>query len=225
MVLFVKYLNSIGINQILLNCFGKIKKNNKGISASNMFKQIFCWLYDGTSRHLSYFDQLKGDKGYASVIENTQEEMASSHQIKRFFKLFSWLSGGMFRQVLRKLFVWRLKIEKPKVIEITIDTMVMDNDEAEKRDGVQPTYKKKKGFQPLQIIWNGKIVDAIFRSGKKHSNYGNTVVNMVRELVKVIRKEYSETATIILRQLRNIDCFKTNIQLFFCSKFRIVQFR
>jgi hypothetical protein len=44
----------------------------------------------------------------------------------------------------------------------------MDNDEAQKRQGVEPPYKKKKGFQPLQMIWNHKIVDAVFRGGKKH---------------------------------------------------------
>jgi hypothetical protein len=68
------------------------------------------------------------------------------------------------------MFIWRLKIEKPEEIIITIDTMVMDNDEAACREGVQPTYKKVKGFQPLQLIWKGKIIDAIFRGGKKHSN-------------------------------------------------------
>ena len=199
MILFVKYLSNVEIFPLLSGIFGDIRKNKKGIPVWNIFKQIFCWLYDGTSRHLNYLDQLKGDAGYAAVIENSQEEMASSHQIKRFFKSFSWVSGKRYRRVLRKMFIWRLKIEKPKVIDLTIDTMVMDNDEAEKRDGVQPTYKKKKGFQPLQIIWKSKIVDAIFRGGKKHSNYGNTVVNMVSDLVKIIRKEYSETVTIILR--------------------------
>ncbi len=44
----------------------------------------------------------------------------------------------------------------------------------------------------MQIIWKGKIVDAIFRGGKKHSNYGDTVVNIVTGLVNVIREEYSE---------------------------------
>lgn len=187
MALFVKYLSNVEIYPLLSGFFGGIRKNKKGIPVWNIFKQVFCWLYDGTSRHLNYFDQLKGDEGYAAVIENSQEEMASSHQMKRFFKSFSWVSGGLYRRVLRKMFIWRLKIEETKVIDLTIDTMVMDNDEAEKRDGVQPTYKKKKGFQPLQIIWRSKIIDAIFRGGKKHSNYGNTVVNMVRELVKVIR--------------------------------------
>ncbi len=199
MALFVKYLNNVEIYPLLQSFFGNIRKNNKGLPVWNIFKQMFCWFYDGTSRHLNYFDQLKGDEGYASVIENSQEEMASSHQMKRFFKSFPWVCGGVFRKILRKMFIWRLKIEKPKVIDLTIDTMVMDNDEAEKRNGVQPTYKKVKGFQPLQVIWKGKIVDAIFRGGKKHSNYGNAVVNMVTELVKGIRKEYSETVTIILR--------------------------
>ncbi|MCP4459198.1 MAG: IS1380 family transposase, partial [Cytophagales bacterium] len=59
--------------------------------------------------------------------------------------------------------------------------------------------RKKKGFQPLQAIWKGKIVDAIFRGGKKHSNYGNSVVNMMGDLVRAIRKEYNETVTIIIR--------------------------
>ncbi len=54
------------------------------------------------------------------------------------------------------MFIWRLRIENPDVIDLTIDTIVMDNDEAERRYGVQPTYKKVKGFQPLQVIWKGR---------------------------------------------------------------------
>jgi hypothetical protein len=179
--------------------FGCVRKNKKGLPVWNIFKQIFCWFYDGTSRHLNSFDQLKRDDGYASAIENSHEDMVSSHQIKRFCKSFSWLCGGSFRKILRKIFIWRLKLEKPEIIDLTLDTMVMDNDEAQKRYGVQPTYKRVKDFLPLQAIWKGKIVDAIFRGGKKHSNNGNSVVNMMRDLVQVIRLEYSESVTIIVR--------------------------
>jgi len=199
MALFVKYLSSVEIYPLLQDLFGDIRKNKKGLPVWNIFEQLFCWFYDGTSRRLNYFDQLKGDEGYASIIENSEDEMASSHQMKRFFKSFSWVCGGPFRKILRKMFIRRLRLEKPEVIDLTIDTMVMDNDEAQKRYGVQPAYKKVKGFQPLQVIWKGKIVDAVFRGGKKHSNYGNTVVNMMRVLVQVIRKEYRETVTIIVR--------------------------
>ncbi len=199
MALFVKYLSNVEIYSLLQEYFGDIRKSKKGLPVWNIFKQIFCWFYDGTSRHLNSFDQLKVDEGYASVIENSWEEMVSSHQIKRFYKSFSWVCGVSFRKILRKLFIWRLRRENPEVIDITLDTMVMDNDEAQKRYGVEPTYKQVKGFQPLQAIWKGKIIDAIFRGGKKHSNYGNSVVNMLKDLVGVIRKEYCETVTIIIR--------------------------
>lgn len=199
MVLFVRYLNGINIYPILMILFGGLRKNKKGIEVWNIFKQVFCNFYDGSSRHLTYYDRLKQDEGYRAIIENTQEEMVSSHQIKRFYKSFSWLYGKMFRKVLKELFIWRLKLKKPEMIELTLDTMVMSNDEAEKRHGVQPTYKKVKGFQPLQLIWERKIVDAIFRGGKKHSNFGNTTINMITEIVELIRKRYSKNITIVLR--------------------------
>jgi hypothetical protein len=37
--------------------------------------------------------------------------------------------------MLRKLFIWRLKIEKPEIIILGMDTMVMNNEEAKKRGG------------------------------------------------------------------------------------------
>ncbi len=198
LTLFVKYINGIGILPILLKFFGSIRKTEKGLDVSTIFKQIFCWFYDGTSRHLVSFDDLKKDEGYAATIETSVKEMASSHQIKRFFGKFSYFYIWKFRKVLEHLFVWRLNILKPDIINLTLDTMVMNNDESLRRHGVKPTYKKKKGFQPLQIIWNRKIVDAIFRSGDKHSNYGKDVSLMITKIVNVIRKKYRNDVTIIL---------------------------
>ena len=82
---------------------------------------------------------------------------------------------------------------------LTLDTMVMDNDEAVKREGCDPTYKKVKGFQPLHLIWEGKIIDAIFRRGKRHSNYGNDVEKMIRGIVTLIRTRYDARVTIVIR--------------------------
>ena len=198
LVLFSKYLSSVGIFHILDKNFNHLRKSSKGLEVWQLFKQVFCFFFDGTSEHLVYFDKVKKDAGYAGTIEEKQEVLASSHTVKRFFKTFSWLMGGTFRKILRQLFLWRLKIERPDVIKLTLDTMVMNNDDAKKRHGVQPTYKKVKGFQPLQMIWNGKIVDAVFRGGKKNSNYGNTVVNMVTNLVQYIRQHYRKDVSIIL---------------------------
>jgi hypothetical protein len=199
LALFVRYVSQVNIYALLFDAFGHIRRSEKGQPVWNVFKQIFCFFYDGTSRHLVYFDQLKRDRGYASVIENTSEEMIGSHQAKRFFKAFSWLCGGIFRRILKRLFIWRLKIQRPEKIELTIDLMIMDNDEAVKRHGVEPTYKKVKGFGSLQVLWNRKVVDAIFRGGSKHSNAGQTVVNMVTDLVNLIRREYRADVPIVVR--------------------------
>jgi len=198
LALFNRYIEKIGVLKLLDNRFGFIRKSAKGLAVELIFKQIICWLFDGTSRHLTYFDQLKKDEGYASVIETDPSHMASSHVIKRFCRKFRIGCAFIFRPVLRKMFIWRLKIEKPDEIRLYGDSMVLNNDDAKNRQGVQPTYKKILGFKPLQIIWNGKIVDAIFRGGKKNCNYGPVMLNMVTGLVKLIREEYREDVPIFL---------------------------
>jgi hypothetical protein len=119
--------------------------------------------------------------------------------MKRFFRAFAIFHAGAFRWVLKELFLWRLRREKIRVVMLTLDTMVMDNDEALQREGCDPTYKKVKGFQPLQLIWEGKIVDAIFRRGKRHSNYGRDVEKMIRGIVSLIRTRYDASVSIIVR--------------------------
>ena len=197
--LFVRYLRSIVLFPYLEESFSKIRKSNKGKGIAEVFKQLFCFFMDGTSRHLVYFDTLKEDEGYAGSIETKAECMLSSHAVKRFFgaMLLPW--GFMFRKVLRKLFLWRLQVVKPLMIVIGLDTMVMDNDEAEKRHGVKPTYKKEKGFQPIQMTWGRFIIDAIFRSGDKHSNHGDDAAKMVKGIVALIRKHYREDVPIVIR--------------------------
>jgi len=43
--------------------------------------------------------------------------------------------------------------------------MVMDNDDTNHRHGLEQTYKKEKGFQPLQMTCARFIIDAVFRQG------------------------------------------------------------
>ena len=195
--IFSSYLEQTNVFAVLEQAFGYLRKSRKGLGIWKLFHQLLCFLVDGTSRHLSYFDQLKGDSGYASTIQVAGEEMASSHRVKRFFKLFPWTAGKVFRRILKELFVWRLLITQPDLIVIGLDTMVMDNDYAEKRHGVTPTYKKVKGFQPIQFTWRGLIIDAVFRSGKWHSNSRGTAEHMLEELVNLIRSRYRQDATIV----------------------------
>ena len=197
--LFVRYLRGIDLAPHTDRLFGSIRKHPKGLAIPELFKQVLCFLFDGTSRHLSHFDVLAKDTGYAAAIDTHPESMASSHTVKRFFTAFSWPRIFLFRRLLLQLFLWRLKLVKPPVIILGLDTMVMDNDDAPKRHGVKPTYKKVLGFAPLQMTWGRFIVDAVFRGGDKHSNHGDTASQMLRHVVRMIRTKYSQTVPIILR--------------------------
>jgi hypothetical protein len=179
--------------------FGGIRKNRKGQPVADIFKQLFCFFLDGTSRRLAHFDTLKGDPGYAASIETDSPAMLSRAAVKRFFTGFSWYRIWLFRHLLQQLFLWRLKLSQPRLIELGIDTMVMDNNDARRRHGVEPTYKRVKGFQPLQMTWGRLIIDAVFRGGSKHSNHGNTVEQMVRHIVAKIRKGYRGEVPILIR--------------------------
>lgn len=197
--LFVKYLLGIELFSHVERMFGSMRKSGKGVPIVELFKQILCFFFDGTSRHLVWFDALAKDPGYAAVIETSPKHMASSHAVKRFCQAFSMSRIYLFRRLLLQLFLWRLRVTQPGLIELNIDTMVMDNNQAPKRHGVEPTYKKVLGFQPLQMTWGRYIIDAVFRGGSKHSNNGDSVRQMILHVVRLIRKHHSQTIPIIFR--------------------------
>ena len=75
--LFVIYLRNSGLLPHLESEFGSIRKSRKGQKVTKIFKQLFCFFLDGSSRHLSYFDALKRDEGYAATIETEPRHMLS----------------------------------------------------------------------------------------------------------------------------------------------------
>ena len=143
LVLFVAYLHQIQIFPIIDRFFGSMRKSRKGVDIFELIKQVLCFMVDGKSRHLTCFDQLSKDAGYAGSIETDLGQMASSHRMKRFFKAFAW-TRIFFLRLLQTLFIWRLKIKQPELIELGIDAMVMDNDDANCRQGVKPPIKRKR---------------------------------------------------------------------------------
>ena len=199
LALFVRYLRAISLYPHLERLFGSIRRNRKGQPIGEIFKQLLCFFVDSTSRHLVFFDALKEDEGYTRAIESEAGLMLSSHAVKRFFRGFWWPRIFLFRRLLQWLFLWRLRKENPPVVVLGLDSMVMDNSEAAKRHGVKPTYKKVKGFQPLQMTWRRFIIDAVFRSGDRHSNHADTAEKMVRHVVKRIRKHFRQEVPIIIR--------------------------
>lgn len=199
LVPFVRYLAASSILPLVELLFGRIRKSSKGQPIAEIFKQLFVFFADGTSRHLTRFDALRQDPGYAGTVESAQEQLLSSHAVKRFFKAFSLPLNHAFRRLLRHLFLWRLKLAQPEVIVLGLDTVVLNNDDARKRHGVSPTYKKVKGFQPLQLSWKRFVIDAIFRRGDKHSNHGNEAIRMLRTVCDLIRTRYRNSVPIVVR--------------------------
>lgn len=159
---FVRYLEKINIYSPLERYFDSIRKHNKGIEVTEAFKQLFCFFVDGTSFHLTRFDELKKDKGYGTAIETSQEDMASSHQIKRFLNDFSFARNFLFRRELLDLFIWRLNYEKPEVILLDLDLMVMDNDQAKKREVVDLTYKKVTYLERMGKLLPYRTLQPVF---------------------------------------------------------------
>jgi hypothetical protein len=199
LVFFSRYVRNIGILAELDRVFGSIRRSQKGLPVADLFHQSLCFFFEGTSRHLTRFDALKEDAGHAGAIETAPERMASSHTMKRFFGAFRGPQNFGFRRVLQQLFLWMLKRQAPEVVVLGIDAMVMNNDEAKQRQGVEPTYKRVCGFAPLQITWGRFIVDTVFRGGSKHSNADDSVASAVRHLVGRIRKHYRADVAIVLR--------------------------
>lgn len=197
--LIMRYIERIRLYVLIFSTISSLfLKNKKGLQLPQFLKQMFAFIIDGTSMSISFFDKLKTEEGYAALLENKKSEMASSHQIKRFFRKLSFIKNNIFNNILHELFIWRLTISKPKVILLGIDTMVLDNDGAKKREGNEVTYKKKKGFQPLHICWGPFLIDVLFRRGSAHSNHGTDYTDRVRAIVNLICARYSEDVPIII---------------------------
>jgi len=196
---FLRYVEQIGFYELSEKVLGHIQISSKGLLLYQFIKQMLAYFIDGTYMSIESFNVRKKDSGYCALLENKEEEMSSSHQIKRFFRklMNNKIGNTIFRKILYKLFLWRLQIEKPIVIILGVDTMVMDNNDAEKREGVEPTYKKKKGYQPLHISWGTYLVDIVFRSGSCHSNHGTDFIDSVEAITKLIRKHYKSDIPII----------------------------
>lgn len=197
---FARYLDGTGMDWFVDRWLGALRRNAKGRSAAECMRQVLLFMVDGTSRHLSHFDELKADEGYAATIERRPEDLLSSHSVKRFFGAIGWGRIWLLRKLLQELFIWRLRIEKPSVVMLDLDVMIMDNDEADAREGVTRTYKRVKGFAPLQMVWNRVVVDAVLRAGHHHSNHKDTTKKMVSHVVRMIRRRYSGSVPIIVRQ-------------------------
>ncbi|MDF1550751.1 MAG: hypothetical protein P1P88_23210 [Bacteroidales bacterium] len=90
--LIMRYIERIGLYVLIFSTISSLfLKNKKGLQLPQFLKQMFAFMIDGTSMSISFFDKLKTEEGYAALLENKKSEMASSHQIKRFFRKLSFI--------------------------------------------------------------------------------------------------------------------------------------
>ena len=101
LTLISRYLRTIGIAEQLARMFSFVRKRQTGASLAAIFTQILLYFFDGTEFHLTRFDHLKADAGYAASIETAVSEMLSSHVVKRFFTSITIVRVWLFRRVLR----------------------------------------------------------------------------------------------------------------------------
>lgn len=206
---FSLFLENSGLLTSSLKTLNFSKKSAKGQSFRSILKQILCFMTVGKSNALSHFDYLGNDPGYAAVLEMYQNQLVSSHTVKRILRSMTSLLRHPdnqgddhfhpFRNLLELLFRHMLRYRKPESVVISIDSMVLDNDLARKREGCAPTYKKVTGFHPLHAVWDGLFIDAIFRPGNHHSNHKDQVSGMIRRITAVIREELGKDVNILFR--------------------------
>ena len=184
---YMEYLDPQGLLGFISEHFEHHRKSKKGLSLGSLVTQLLGFFADGTNTALSFFDVLKDDSSRFSLLGIEQGSAASSHTMKRFLKKFQLGDMRLFESIYLELFAWRLKVEQPKVLELCLDSVVYNNDDALKRHGCSPTYKKVKGFQPLNVLWNGYTAWSRFRSGSTHGNHGTAAATAIKQVTQKAR--------------------------------------
>ena len=159
--LFVRYVRGIGLYPHLDRLFGSLRKSRKGQPVTEIFKQLLCFLLDGSSRHLVSFDALKEDAGYGGAIETKPEALLSSHAVKRFFGRFSMWRIWLFRRVLQQLFLWRLRLQQPPLILLG---MAWTTTRPPSATAWRRPTSGSKGFSRFRLP-GAACFDAVFRGG------------------------------------------------------------
>ncbi len=102
--LFLRYAEQTKFYEVITFVFNSLDIfNAKGLQLQQFMKQVIAFFIDGTDMSIAGFDKRKKDESYPAVLENSLEEMASSHQIKRFFKKLSIVPPFAFRKILQNL--------------------------------------------------------------------------------------------------------------------------
>ena len=119
----------------MLQSCGDMKGSRKGLHPGEQLRQFMLNCIDGTSTHLSVFDEKCLDPSYAPLIG--ADKLLSTSSAKR---MLSHTKPRTIRRMIEMSFMKRLKKEKAPYIKPDLDTVVFENDSSQTREGCSVTY-------------------------------------------------------------------------------------
>lgn len=194
---FANFLSGTCLSEKLQESFSHLRKSSKGIQLSDAFFQLLLFFADGTYQHLNGFDKLKSNEAWEKL--HGCKRTLNTAQLQRLLDKITPHEINLLRPLLRQIFLSALKSLKPSQVVLFLDSCVYVNDEAKCRGGVKPTYKKKKAYHPINLIWQGLYVDTVFQRGDYSTNHDGVAITMLKEAVPLIREALGENIQIIVR--------------------------
>ena len=194
---YVNFLNGSGIADELEETLIHLRKSKKGIALSDTFFQLLLFFADGTNQCLDGFDKVKDNKAWQKL--HGCKKTLNTGQLKRLLETVSKIEMELLRPLIRQIFLSALKASNPDKVILFLDSSVYDNDGSKCRAGVKPTYKKKKGYHPINLIWHGLYVDTVFQRGDYSTNHDGVAIKMLQEITPLIREALGKDIQIIVR--------------------------
>ena len=194
---FVNFLNGTKVSENLGELFAHLRKNQKGIALNDVFFQLFLFFADGTHQTLEAFNILNKNESWQKL--HGCKNNLSTAALKRLLAKIKPADIAELRPLLRRVFQSALKAKNPQKVILFLDSSVYDNDGAKCRAGVKCTYKKKKGYHPINLIWDGMYIDTHFQAGDCSTNQDDVAITMLQKITPMIRQTLGEDIEIIVR--------------------------
>ena len=194
---YANFLNGCSISLELEDTLAHLRKSSKGIKLSDAFFQLLLFFAEGSYQCLKGFDTLKNNEAWQKL--HGCKETLNTGQLKRLLLKIRPREINLLRPLIRQVFLSALKASKPDKVILFLDSSVYDNDGSKCRGGVKPTYKKKKGYHPINLIWQGLYVDTVFQRGDYSTNHDGVAIKMLQKITPLIREAVGEDAQIIVR--------------------------
>ena len=191
------FINGTGVCDELAKILVDLRKSKKGIKLKEAFFQVLLFFADGTDSALDAFDKLQKNEAWEKL--HGCKKTLNTASLKRLLHKADSIDIDILRPLIRRIFLSALKDKNPNKVILFLDSSVYDNDGAKCRAGVKCTYKKKEGYHPINLIWDGMYVDTYFQSGSCSTNHDGVAIKMLQEIIPMIRTILGEGIQIIVR--------------------------